>query len=186
MKPRAAKPLSREKTTRSSVDAQTEELDPNTLSRALTFMRVLWAVAHGLESTSKRMHAELGITGPQRLVLRLVGHYGQMSAGEVARTMHVHPSSVTGMLRRLEQSGLLLRRSDRDDARRAVLTLTPQGKRLNAKTAGTVEAVVERALRAISSAEVRAAQRALQVLADEFGVDSPANRARIRTRARSA
>src|SRR5689334_19354149 len=101
------------------------------LGPALSFMRLLWAVAHGLESTSKRMLATLGVTGPQRLVLRLVGHCGSVSAGELARTLHIHPSSLTGMLRRLEQAGLLRRKRDPADGRRAVLSLTASGKRLN-------------------------------------------------------
>lgn len=140
------------------------------LSRALAFMRLLWAVAHGLESKSKSMHATLGITGPQRLVVRLVGHHGKLSAGELARVMHIHPSSLTGMLRRLTQMGLLKRSRDPLDARRAVLALTARGRRFNADKSGTVEAVVERALRSIGERDLRAAQRALQTLASEFGV----------------
>ncbi|HWA76059.1 MAG TPA: MarR family transcriptional regulator [Polyangiaceae bacterium] len=131
-------------------------------------MRLLWAVAHGLESTSKRMLAALGVTGPQRLVLRLVGHYGSVSAGELARTLHIHPSSLTGMLRRLEQAGLLRRKRDPADGRRAVLSLTASGKRLNARMEGTVESIVDRALAFVSKGEIRAAERMLQVLAAAF------------------
>lgn len=138
------------------------------LGAALSFMRLLWAVAHGLESTSKRMLAALGVTGPQRLVLRLVGHYGSVSAGELARTLHIHPSSLTGMLRRLEQAGLLRRKRDPADGRRAVLSLTASGKRLNARMEGTVESIVDRALAFVSKGEIRAAERMLQVLAAAF------------------
>jgi len=138
------------------------------LGRALSFMRLLWAVAHGLESTSKRMLATLGVTGPQRLVLRLVGHHGSVSAGELARTLHIHPSSLTGMLRRLERAGLLRRQRDLVDRRRVVLTLTASGKRLNARRQGTVEAIVERALEAATTEQVRAAERMLQLLAAAF------------------
>lgn len=134
-------------------------------------MQLLWAVAHGLESTSKRMHASLGITGPQRLVLRLVGHHGSMSAGELAQIMHVDPSSLTGMLRRLQELGLLNRRNDPRDARRAVLKLTASGRRTNANNRGTVEAAVERALRSMPARELRAAQGALQALAGELDQD---------------
>jgi DNA-binding MarR family transcriptional regulator len=135
-------------------------------------MRLLWAVAHGLESTSKHMLATLGVTGPQRLVLRMLGHYGTMSAGELARTLHIHPSSLTGILRRLEEAGMLERRSDPEDGRRAVLKLTSKGKRLNGRNEGTVEEVVERALRSVSDADLRAAQRILRALSAEFGDDS--------------
>src|ERR1043166_1406830 len=39
---------------------------------ALDFMRAVWALDHALRSRSKRMKREIGLTGPQRLVLRLV------------------------------------------------------------------------------------------------------------------
>ena len=143
------------------------------LGRALSFMRLLWAVAHGLESTSKRMLATLGVTGPQRLVLRLVGHLGTTSAGELARALHIHPSSLTGMLRRLEEAGLLRRKRDPADGRRAVLSLTPSGKRLNSRGRGTVEFIVDRALGAATKEDVRAAERMLQLLAAAFEADTP-------------
>ena len=56
------------------------QLDP-----VLDFMRLLWSVEHGLERMSKRMGNELGITGPQRLVLRIVGQFPDISAGDLAR-----------------------------------------------------------------------------------------------------
>jgi DNA-binding MarR family transcriptional regulator len=131
-------------------------------------MQLLWAIAHGLESTSKRMHARLGITGPQRLVLRLIGHGSAASAGELARVMHVHPSSLTGMLRRLEGAGLIERQPHPFDGRRSLLRLTPSGRRINRDKTGTVESVIEQALATLPDRELRAAQRALQAVADAF------------------
>ena len=53
------------------------------LGEVLEFMRLLWALHHGMQSTSKRMEATLGLTGPQRLVLRLVGRFPGIAAGVV-------------------------------------------------------------------------------------------------------
>jgi DNA-binding MarR family transcriptional regulator len=152
--------------------AATETKDePEPLGEALGFMRLLWAVVHGLEARSKYMLAILGVTGPQRMVLRLVGHFGTSSAGDLARALHIHPSSLTGMLRRLEDGGLLARRSHPEDGRMAVLSLTAKGRRLNAKHRGTVEAAVKRALADIPPSDLWAAERVLQRLAAEFDVD---------------
>ena len=134
-------------------------------SDALAFMQLLWAVAHGLESSSKRMHAELGVTGPQRLVLRMVGHYGRISAGQLAEILRIHPSSLTGMLRRLEQAELLRRESDPFDRRRALLKLTRRGMRLNEQRSGTIEAVVSRALGKMSNERISAAKGVLKAIA---------------------
>src|SRR5437868_12246913 len=97
------------------------------LGPILEFMKLLWAVDHGLQSTSKRMEASYGITGPQRLVVRIVGRFPGISAGGLAEVLHVHPSTLTGVLRRLEARGVLQRKADPSDARRALFGLTPRG-----------------------------------------------------------
>jgi len=142
-----------------------------TLGETLSFMRLLWAVTHGLESTSKRMLAELGVTGPQRLVLRIVGQNPNISPGELATVLHVHPSSLTGVFQRLTQTKLLQRVRDPNDGRRSTLTLTPLGRQVNARRAGTVEAAVHRALAVVPPAKLRAAEEVLKQLAAELGTD---------------
>jgi DNA-binding MarR family transcriptional regulator len=141
------------------------------LGDALVFMQVLWAVAHGLESASKRMHAELGITGPQRLVLRIIGHHDRISAGALAEIMHIHPSSLTGMLQRLEQAELIRRESDPFDRRRALLELTRKGMRLNDQRRGTIEAVIDDALGQLSKERVATAKAVLGAIAAALGDD---------------
>ena len=65
--------------------APPESTEQSTLGPVLDFLRLLWAVDHGLQSVSKRMEAEHGITSPQRLVLRIVGLQPGIPAGRVAR-----------------------------------------------------------------------------------------------------
>ena len=142
--------------------------DAAQLGEVLSFMRLLWALTHGLESTSKRMHSELGVTGPQRLVLRIVGQNPEMAPGELARVMHVHPSSLTGVLRRLEESKLLHRKKDPRDGRRSTLTVTPIGRQINVRRAGTVEAAVQRAMATVPAVKLRAAEEVLKLLAQEL------------------
>jgi len=54
------------------------------LGPVLEFMKLLWAVDHGLQSISKHMESRFGITGPQRLVVRIVGRFPGISAGALA------------------------------------------------------------------------------------------------------
>jgi len=138
------------------------------LGEVLSFMRLLWRVSHGLEASSKRMLSELGVTGPQRLVLRIVGQNPKIAPGELAKVLHVHPSSLTGVLRRLERARLLLRERDPADGRRARLKLTPMGRQINGRRAGTVEAAVQHAMASLPQATLRAAERALKAIAAEL------------------
>jgi DNA-binding MarR family transcriptional regulator len=145
----------------SSRDAAT----PAALPDVLEFMQLLWAVVHGLERSSKHMNADIGVTGPQRLVLRVAGLFPGLSAGDLAAILHVHPSTLTGVLRRLTAERLLSRIEDPRDRRRAILRLTRTGRRVNAVRTGTVEAAVAAALRGISKADRAATKRVLVRLA---------------------
>jgi len=131
-------------------------------------MQLIWALAHGLERASKRMGDQIGVTGPQRLVLRVVGLRPGVSAGDLAAVLHVHPSTLTGVLHRLVAQRLLARESDPQDRRRAVLRLTASGGRINAVGRGTVEAAVDAALEGISARDRAATQRVLTRLAAEL------------------
>ncbi|HYV67988.1 MAG TPA: MarR family transcriptional regulator [Myxococcales bacterium] len=141
------------------------------LGPVLEFMKLLWAVDHGLQSVSKRMESRFGITGPQRLVVRIVGRFPGISAGALAEILHVHPSTLTGVLRRLETRGMLVRRSDPKDARRALFGLTPRGRKMDTLRTGTVEQAVRRVLARMPDDAV-AAERILSTLAAEL-TDSP-------------
>lgn len=128
-------------------------------------MQLLWAVVHGLERSSKRMNSAIGVTGPQRLVLRVVGLFPGLSAGDLAAIMHVHPSTLTGVLQRLTSQHLLSRVDDPSDRRRAILRLTRGGRRVNTVRAGTVESAVAAALTRVSNVDRAATKRVLERLA---------------------
>ena len=138
------------------------------LSETLEFMRLLWAIDHGLQRRSKRMAATLGVTGPQRLVIRILGRSPGISAGHLAQALHLHPSTLTGILRRLEQKGLMTRERDSRDLRRAVLHLSVAGRRLDVEAAGTIESAMKAALAKLPARQVKAAREALCALADEI------------------
>ncbi len=144
-----------------------EETGPSDrdLGSGLEFLRLLWAVNHGLESMSKRMKRRAGVTGRDRVVIRLVGTRPGTSAGALAEVLHVDPSTLTGLLARLVRRGLLLRTSHPEDARRAVLTLTRKGRAIDAMRSGTIEARVRTALARIPARDARAAARVLAELA---------------------
>jgi DNA-binding MarR family transcriptional regulator len=130
------------------------------LGRVLEFWRLLWAVDHALQSTSKWMEVRLGVTGPQRLVIRMIGCFPGASAGALADLLHVHPSTLTGVLRRLTDRGAIRRSADPLDSRRALFSLTARGLRIDRLRSGTVEAAIIRAV-AHTPARNRAAARGI-------------------------
>jgi DNA-binding MarR family transcriptional regulator len=135
------------------------------LDSTLDFMRLLWSIQHHLQSTSKIMESRLGITGPQRLVLRVVTQSPGMSATELAKVLRLHPSTITGILQRLSKKGLLLSARDPIDTRRVRLRALPAARRYIRPATGTVEHAVERALKRVSADAVRSAREVLAAIA---------------------
>ncbi len=135
------------------------------LDPALDFMRLLWGIEHGLQSTSKRMEARLGITGPQRLVLRIVSQFPGVSPGELARIVRLHPSTITGVVQRLVTKGFLVREQDPTDSRRVRLRLREAARKFTQRPGGTVEGAIARALARVPKTQMRHARLVLTAIA---------------------
>jgi len=135
---------------------------------ALQFMQTVWALAHALDVRSKRMARTLGVTGPQRLVVRVIGQMPDSTAGAVARSLDLHASTLTGVLSRLEARRMIVRRVDPADRRRVRFSLTAAGRRVDRERKGTVEAAVRRALARTKPAAVRASRAFMAMLVAEL------------------
>ena len=135
-------------------------------------MRLMWAVDHALQRTSKQMNRTIGLTGPQRLVVRLLGRTPGMSAGQLAAELHLDPSTLTGILQRLEGRHLVQREKDPRDARRLRLSLTRRGHTFDAPAPGTIESALARAMQSRSPREVVAARGLMQAVAEELAAVS--------------
>lgn len=143
------------------------ELEPR-LDPPLTFLRILWGLGHALERRSKAMERTLGVTGPQRLAVRMVGLHPGIHPRDLAMLLCVHPSTLTGILQRLVDAGFVAREVDPIDGRRARLYLTPAGEGVDAATAGTVEDAVRKALDGLDPADIERVARLLGALRSQL------------------
>ncbi len=109
-------------------------------------MQRLWALTHALEVRSKRMARTLGVTGPQRLVVRMLGQTPGSAARDIAAMLGIHPSTLTGIVARLEAQRMIVREADAKDRRKTRFRLTADGERVDRERKGTVETAVRRAL----------------------------------------
>lgn len=134
----------------------------------LQFMQKLWNLTHALNVQSKRMGKKHGVTGPQRLVIRVLNQSPAMSASDISRTLGIHPSTLTGILARLERQGALERRVDPLDRRRIRFRLTARGLRIDQERKGTVEAAVRRALGRVNAATANVAAKVIDTLTEEL------------------
>lgn len=140
--------------------------DVEATAEASAMLGQLWRANHELELLSKRMIRTLGVTGPQRMVLRIVSRRPGISATGICDTARIHASTLTGILERLVRGGFLLRARADEDARRARFDLLPAGRSIVEQRRGTVESAMLASLEGLSLEERAGVRRWLDRFAD--------------------
>ncbi|HZY66261.1 MAG: MarR family transcriptional regulator [Actinomycetota bacterium] len=100
--------------------------------------------------------AEIGLHVGQEMVLIELWERDGLRGGELATRLGVEPPTVTKMLRRLENCGLVERRQDPEDARSFRVFLTEEGRSLEKPVTRCWERVEEKTLAGLSPEERRA------------------------------
>jgi len=86
----------------------------------------------GLQS-HKKLEADLdkvGLTPPQFYVLATIGYAGGLPFGEIGHKLMVTVSNLTGIVDRLEEKKLVVRKRDDNDRRVVHVVLTDKGTKL--------------------------------------------------------
>ena len=99
-----------------------------------TSEKVLMAMVRAAE-IFKRTHSAIfrnyGLSFPQYNILRVLdaSRNGINRISEVSRIMLVPGANMTGLTKRLEKNGFIIRKSDPKDERVTLLEITPKGRR---------------------------------------------------------
>ena len=78
---------------------------------------------------SSAVFSKYGLTFSQYNILRVLdrSETGQKNISDIRSTMLVSGSRITGLAKRLEKKGLLIKRSNTSDERTKILEITPKG-----------------------------------------------------------
>lgn len=104
-----------------------------------------------------RLDAELqpfGTTAMQFAILKNVAEGAADTAADLCRLLHYDNGSMTRLLDRLEQKGLIRRERSKDDRRVVSLRITGAGRTVLPRLRDSAARVIERMLNGFSAAEV--------------------------------
>jgi len=93
-----------------------------------------------LQTRSKKIRKETGITGPQLLAMKTLSEFPDLSISELARRIYLHPATVVGIVDRLEGRSFVKRRRSKKDLRQVNVRLTAKGKGALRKAPGAAQA----------------------------------------------
>jgi DNA-binding MarR family transcriptional regulator len=109
--------------------------------------------------------ADLRLTASELNVLANLADGEPRTVSEVGVAAGVRPTTLTGVLDRLSDKGLLARAAHAGDRRAVEIWLTPRGARSAARVAKAFAAVESRALGDVPASAVKQARRVLSALA---------------------
>lgn len=120
--------------------------------------KVLIAMVRAAE-LFKRTHTGIfrnyGLSFPQYNVLRVLdaSRNGRNKISDISRIMLVPGANMTGIAKRLERDGFIIRKSDPSDERVTILEITPKGRRTLKNIEQEKEQSIEIILRGFSKAD---------------------------------
>ena len=129
-------------------------------------------IVKALHDYSTSVEQQIGLTGPQLWALWELGRAGSLSLKALSARMHLDPSTVTGVVDRLQRRNLLVRVPDPKDRRRVILSLTVAGAQLLKGAPHPAQGQLLHALHAMPLKEVERLDHALKQVATLMEVDS--------------
>jgi DNA-binding MarR family transcriptional regulator len=87
-------------------------------------------IIRAIDLHSRHLVDRFHLTGPQLATLRAARKLGDPKIGDLARAVHLSQPTVSGILNRLEQGGLVLRERSEEDRRTVVIHVTAEGSRI--------------------------------------------------------
>ncbi|MEN6539053.1 MAG: MarR family transcriptional regulator [Mizugakiibacter sp.] len=110
---------------------------PLHLDQQLCF--ALYNASRAMTAAYRPLLEPLGLTYPQYIAMLALWQRDHVSVGELGEALLLDSGTLTPLLKRLEQAGLVSRRRRRSDEREVEIALTAAGRALRRRAAGIPE-----------------------------------------------
>ena len=105
----------------------------------------LYSASLAMTKLYKPLLETLGLTYPQYLVMLVLWEQDGLTVSALGERLFLDSGTLTPLLKRMEQSGLVSRQRSVEDERRVEVSLTPDGRTLKTRAASVPACVVEAA-----------------------------------------
>ena len=102
--------------------------DPLALEEQVCF--ALAVASRSVVASYRPVLEPLGLTHPQYLTMLALWQHGTLTVKALGDLLHLEPATISPLVKRLEQSGLLTRTRSSSDERSIEVALTPEGRAL--------------------------------------------------------
>lgn len=134
-------------------------------------LNVLREIMHYADMRSRRLLREIGLSSTQAGVLHALADGEARNAGEIAKTLSLTGATISGVLDRLEQKGMLVRVRRREDRRMVAVRILPEGRALLEEIPDRFQDHFLKKFEKLSAADRARIHQALNEMAGLFGED---------------
>lgn len=142
------------------------------MSDSTSILDDLRRVVRSLRESSRDAEQRLGVTGAQLFVLRALSTGRAMSVNELAERTRTHQSTVSVVVKRLVDRGLVTRGTSPADGRRIELSLTKRGLSLLARAPLAAQDKLITGVERLPRAHRKALAEALRALVTMMELDA--------------
>jgi DNA-binding MarR family transcriptional regulator len=140
------------------------------LHEAISILDDLRRVVRALRESSREAEQTLGVTGAQLFVLKALEKERALSLNEIAERTRTHQSTVSVVVKRLVEAGMVSRATSPLDARRLELRLTRHGASVLRRSPMAAQERLVQGIERLSPAERKALSKALRALVEAMGL----------------
>jgi DNA-binding MarR family transcriptional regulator len=132
----------------------------------LQVLQSLRQIIHAVDVYSRKLRTQYRITAPQLVCLNAICQNGSLTTTQIAGRVHLSPSTVVGILDRLEKQELIQRARDTKDRRLVNVTATDEGRRLVEHAPSLLQDRLANALQSLPDLEQATIALSLRRIAD--------------------
>ena len=138
------------------------------IADVLDDLRRVFKVVHRY---SKRAEKVGGMTGPQVWAMKVIAESAPIRVTDLSRRMYLHPSTVVGILDRLELHDQVTRTRSEKDHRVVTVSLTAKGRETVSKVPQIAQGLLLKGLKDLSDRDLSIVSEGLRQLVGILGVE---------------
>jgi DNA-binding MarR family transcriptional regulator len=135
-------------------------------------MQSLRRIVKAIQDYSHEVSSRFGVTGPQLWALKTISREGSMPLGELSKKMYLDPSTISGVIDRLENKGYVIRDRNQEDRRVVKVRLTPAGESLVENAPNPTQGKMIHGLRKLSEGELSTIYHSVEKLVEIMEVQN--------------
>jgi DNA-binding MarR family transcriptional regulator len=134
------------------------------MSKSIRIIRLIKHVMGTAKRSMGKQFEDLNITGPQGMLVGTLIHYGEMKISDLSEKLGLSNSTVSGILDRLEDQGLVERVRSKEDRRVVYVNVTPGFKKSAKKHFEEFERKFESMINSATTEELDTILKGLETL----------------------